>query len=78
MTAEQFCNLPQKDRDLLLAIYEARETYFYLLEGTLKEWAIIDKDEQKKMNKLLKAIVEYADFLGDIVVRGSDKKEEKQ
>lgn len=68
MTAEQFEQLSQENRENLLMIYEARETYFYLLEGTLKQWSIVDKDEQKRMNKLLKAISEYADFLNGVVV----------
>ena len=62
MTKEEFEKLSQEEQTKYM-IYDARETYLYLLEGSLKEWAMLSKEEKQKMNRLLKAIVAYQDFV---------------
>lgn len=62
MTKEEFEKLSQEEQNKYM-IYNARETYFYLLEGSLKEWAMLSKEEKKKMDRLIKAIVAYQDFI---------------
>lgn len=62
MTKEEFEKLSQEEQNKYM-IYNARETYFYLLEGSLKEWAMLSKEEKKKMDRLIKAIIAYQDFI---------------
>lgn len=62
MTKEEFEKLSQEEQNKYMT-YDARKTYFYLLEGSLKEWAMLSKEEKKKMDRLIKAIIAYQDFI---------------
>ena len=42
---------------------QAREDYFCVLKGTLKDWWIHSEEEQKKMDSVIRAIDKYLTYL---------------
>lgn len=54
-----------EDKDYLKTVYDARGTYIVLLAKGLQEWKILSKEEQKKINSIIRSLTKYCNFIQD-------------
>lgn len=50
-------------KEQLISIYQARGTYFVLFAKNLRDWSILEEDEQKKIDSIVRACAKYCNYL---------------